>query len=233
MNDHNKIVTATMLAAVETGGQVYGQARWDDYTAPMTNSSKEYTCTIGAYAFYGDEAEQLIQMIFDKGRATFDSIDDGRIQEMLNVNWVSIRWWPSDADVAALKSLISSSIGIECQKALMSEIRLPKYITRAVEFGVTGEAAQMMWCEIQHLGGLGPTQRVFKRCLGDYSLDSIMSALAEDQQDPRYADNGVGSKKYWSRHVVCRDIIEKHADTSDVGASPVKADNGVYLRIGG
>ena len=91
----------------------------------------------------------------------------------------------------------------------------------------------MMWCEIQHLGGLGPTQRVFKRCLGDYSLDSIMSALAEDQQDPRYADNGVGSKKYWSRHVVCRDIIEKHADTSDVGASPVKADNGVYLRIGG
>ena len=216
-----------MLAAVETGGQVYGQARWDDYTAPMTNSSKEYTCTLGAYAFYGDEAEQLIQMIFDKGRATFDSIDDGRIQEMLSVNWASIRWWPSDADVAALKSLISSSIGIECQKALMSEIRLPKYITRAVEFGVTGEAEQMMWCEIQHLGGLGPTQRVFGRCQGNYSLDNIMAALSQDQADTRYLHNGVGAKKYWSRHEACVRMIREHADLAESDGAAV------YLQIGG
>ena len=233
MNDHNKIVTATMLAAVETGGQVYGQARWDDYTAPMTNSDKEFTCTLGAYAFYGDEAEELIRMILKADPEIFRALDDGRIQRMLGVNWVDVRYWPDDSEIMALRALISTETGIRCQKKLMSEIRLPKYIDRAVEFGVTDGAAQMMWCEIQHLGGLGPTQRVFKRCLGDYSLDSIMSALAEDQQDPRYADNGVGSKKYWSRHVVCRDIIEKHADTSDVGASPVKADNGVYLRIGG
>lgn len=233
MNDHNKIVTATMLAAVETGGQVYGQARWDDYTAPMTNSSKEYTCTLGAYAFYGAEAQELIRMISEADSETFHRIDDGRIAVMLGVDWVDVRYWPDLGEVSVLRALISTETGIRCQKKLMSEIRLPKYIDRAVEFGVADEAAQMMWCEIQHLGGLGPTQRVFKRCLGDYSLDSIMSALAEDQQDPRYADNGVGSKKYWSRHVVCRDIIEKHADTSDVGASPVKADNGVYLRIGG
>ena len=233
MNDHNKIVTATMLAAVETGGQVYGQARWDDYTAPMTNSNQEFTCTLGAYAFYGDEAEELIRMILKADPEIFRALDDGRIQGMLGVNWVDVRYWPDDSEIMALRALISTDAGIRCQKKLMSEIRLPKYIDRAVEFGVTDEAAQMMWCEIQHLGGLGPTQRVFKRCLGDYSLDSIMSALAEDQQDPRYADNGVGSAKYWSRHVVCRGIIEEHADTSDVGASPVKADNGVYLQIGG
>ena len=226
MNDHNKIVTATMLAAVETGGQVYGQARWDDYTAPMTNSSKEYTCTLGAYAFYGDEAEELIRMILKADPEIFRALDDGRIQGMLGVNWVDVRYWPDDSEIMALRALISTDAGIRCQKKLMSEIRLPKYIDRAVEFGVTDEAAQMMWCEIQHLGGLGPTKRVFERCKGNYSLDNIMAALSQDQADTRYMYNGVGAKKYWSRHEACVRMIREHADLSDPDSQAV------YLQIG-
>ena len=207
MHDYNKIVTATMLAAVETGGQVYGQARWDDYTAPMTNSDKEFTCTLGAYAFYGDEAEELIRMILKADPEIFRALDDGRIQGMLGVNWVDVRYWP-------------------CQKQLMSNVRLPKYIARAEERGVTDEAAQMMWCEIQHLGGLGPTKRVFERCKGNYSLESIMAALKQDQADARYSSNGVGSKKYWSRHEACVRMIRDHAE-----AAP--GSSAVYLQIGG
>lgn len=116
MNDYNKIVTATMLAAVETGGQVYGQARWDDYTAPMTNSSKEYTCTLGAYAFYGAEAQELIRMISEADSETFHRIDDGRIALMLGVDWVDVRYWPDDSEIRALRALISTDAGIRCQK---------------------------------------------------------------------------------------------------------------------
>ena len=227
MNDHNKIVTATMLAAVETGGQVYGQARWDDYTAPMTNSDKEFTCTLGAYAFYGDEAEELIRMILKADPEIFRALDDGRVQGMLGVNWVDVRYWPDDSEIRALRALISTDAGIRCQKKLMSEIRLPKYIDRAVEFGVTDEAAQMMWCEIQHLGDLGPTKRIFERCKGDYSLESIMSALIQDQADSKYASNGVGSRKFWSRHEACVRMIREHADLSALDCSAV------YLQIGG
>ena len=227
MNDHNKIVTATMLAAVETGGQVYGQARWDDYTAPMTNSSEEYTCTLGAYAFYGDEAEELIRMILKADPEIFRALDDGRIQGMLGVNWVDVRYRPDDSEIMALRALISTDAGIRSQKKLMSEIRLPKYIDRAVEFGVADEAAQMMWCEIQHLGGLEPTQRVFNRCKGDYSLAAILEALKQDQEDARYMSNGVGSRKYWSRHEACVRMIREHADL-------VESDGAaVYLQIGG
>lgn len=226
MNDHNKIVTATMLAAVETGGQVYGQARWDDYTAPMTNSDKEYTCTLGAYAFYGDEAEELIRMILKADPEIFRALDDGRIQRMLGVSWVDVRYWPDDSEIRALRALISTDAGIRCQKKLMSEIRLPKYIDRAVEFGVTDEAEQMMWCEIQHLGGLGPTKRIFERCKGDYSLDNIMAALSQDQADTRYMYNGVGAKKYWARHEACVRMIREHADLSDPDSQAV------YLQIG-
>ena len=227
MNDHNKIVTATMLAAVETGGQVYGQARWDDYTAPMTTSSKEYTCTLGAYAFYGPEAQELIRMISEADSETFRRIDDGRIAVMLGVDWVDVRYWPDLGEVSVLRALISTETGIRCQKKLMSEIRLPKYIDRAEEFGVTDEAEQMMWCEIQHLGGLAPTQRVFGRCKGDYSLTAILEALKQDQIDTRYASNGVGARKYWSRHEACVRMIREHADLSALDCSAV------YLQIGG
>ena len=152
MKEQNKAVTAKMLAAVETGGQVYGRGRWDDYTAPKTNSALEYTCTLGAYAFYGEEARMLIRMIFEEDTALFRSLDDGRIEEMLPVDWVSIHWWPSAGEAGILQKLIRSEVGIRCQERLMCELRLPKYIARAEEYGVLTDEAQMMWCEIQHLG---------------------------------------------------------------------------------
>ena len=224
MKERNKTVTAVMLAAVETGGQIYGGGRWDDYTAPMTNSSLEHTCSLGAYAFYGEEARMLIRMIFEEDAALFRSLDDGRIEEMLPVDWVSVHWRPSAGEAGVLQELISTDVGIRCQQRLMCDFRLPRYIARAEEYGVLEDEAQMMWCEIQHLGGLAPTQRVFDRCVGDYSIENILRALACDQTDPRYAENGVGSKKYWSRHEACVRMIREHAELHE---------DGVYIRIGG
>ena len=193
MNDRNKIVTATMLAAVETGGQVYGQARWDDYTAPMTNSDREYTCTLGAYAFYGDEAEELIRMILKADPEIFRALDDGRIQGMLGVNWVDVRYCPDQGEAEALRALISTETGIRCQKQLMSKVRLPKYIARAEERGVTDEAAQDVYTQIiENLSDLQSAMR------GKADMETV-SALSDAVQNMDSAiqriDEDIGSLK--------------------------------------
>ena len=48
---------------METGGQVYGNQKYGDFTEAFTNSSTEYTITIGAGQWYGTEAQRLLKLI--------------------------------------------------------------------------------------------------------------------------------------------------------------------------
>ena len=48
MTDHEKLVMRNIIYAVETGGQVYGQKDYADFTEAYTNSSAEHAITIGA-----------------------------------------------------------------------------------------------------------------------------------------------------------------------------------------
>ena len=54
MNDQNYIVLSKIIGAVETGGQKYGNARYDAYVPPYTNTPKEHTITLGWAQNYGD-----------------------------------------------------------------------------------------------------------------------------------------------------------------------------------
>lgn len=47
MNDKNMAVLVNIIGAVESGGQIYGNRRYDAYAGPYTNSNKEVTCTLG------------------------------------------------------------------------------------------------------------------------------------------------------------------------------------------
>ena len=47
MTDHEKLVMRNIIYAVETGGQVYGQKDYADFTEAYTNSSAEHAITIG------------------------------------------------------------------------------------------------------------------------------------------------------------------------------------------
>ena len=55
MNDKNMKVLTNIIGAVESGGQIYGNRRYEAYAGPYTNSSKEVTCTIGWAQNYGNE----------------------------------------------------------------------------------------------------------------------------------------------------------------------------------
>ena len=208
MTSENLKVLAKIIIAVETGGQVYGKGRYNDYTAPFTNSDKEVTITLGCGAFYGHQAKDLIQMIYLSDPDAFRKLDTAGIYEMLSKDWEKIAWNPTKAQKEVLIKLIDSKVGHECQDQLMAE-RCKTMVEECRQLYPAADGkAQMMYAEIRHLGGIMPVKRIFDRCK-DFSLDSIMASLVRDQQD-KSSSNQVGDSKYWSRHVKCRQFIDEH-----------------------
>lgn len=218
MNQQNLTVLAKIIIAVETGSQVYGKGRYNDYTPPYKNTPNEHTITLGVGAFFGAESRELIQRIYDADPAAFKKLDtcSPTIESMLKKDWVSIRWNPSSSQKAVLIKLIDSKIGHEVQDAMMAE-KCKEMVDQCVRLypATAGNVkAQMMWAEIRHLGGTKPAQRIFNRCNGKFDLDSIMVALVADQRDPS-SSNQVGDKIFWSRHVKCRQFIDEYATEED------------------
>lgn len=210
----NQIVTAKMITGAESGGQVYGKGKWDYVKIPTIGL--EVTLTLGAYQFYGNEGRELLRMIKDQDPELFSLKLRGvsEINESLGFDWVARRWAPDKTVRNTIASIISGEPGIKAQTDLFCDIQLPQYIANAESFGVHDEKAQMMWVEIEHVGGLKAAKRIFARCVDDFSLDRIMWSLKQDQND-HSSENQTGDKLYWSRHVFCRNCIEKYAVTDD------------------
>ena len=224
MNEQNYKVLTNIIGAVESGGQIYGNRRYDAYAPPYHSTPNEHTCTLGWAQNYGGEAKKLIKMIFDKNQVTFRKLDTASpsIESMLNKDWVSIRWNPNSSQKSALIKIISSDVGKECQDELF--ISLMKTLVAECESTYTKDIpAVMMYCEIRHLGGKNPTDRIFKRCNGDYSLTSIRASLKKDQNDTSNS-NQVGDKKFDSRHDKCVEFIKKYA-VSETGSQQQTTSN--------
>ena len=92
------------------------------------------------------------------------------------------------------------------------------YIKNAEAYGVTDIKAQMMWCEVEHLGGPKPVKRIFGRAAKPYTPETIFSSLLLDQKDTSN-NNQVGDKKFQSRHECCVRWINQYVkeETKDSG----------------
>lgn len=206
-------VLTNVIGAVESGGQIYGNRRYDAYAGAGANSSNEKTCTLGWAQNYGNEGRRLCQMIFDKSPTVFRKADTAGIESKLSVDWVASGWNPSATERASLIAIITTDAGKECQDELFQEL-MERYIKEAVAFGVSGIRAQMMWCEIEHLGGSGPVKRIFGRAKQPYTPDSIFDSLILDQNDTRN-DNQVGDKKFQKRHECCVSWIKQYVNEEE------------------
>ena len=209
MNDKNTKVLTNIIGAEESGGQVYGNRCYEAYAGPYTHSSNGVTCTFGWSKNHGNEGRNHCQMVLKKDTAAFRKADTANIESKLSVDWVAAKCAPTTAQKNALIAIITTPAGKECQDALFAEL-MEEYIENAVEYGVTDVKAQMIWCEIEHLGGLGPTKRIFDRAAKPYTPDSIFESLIKDQQDTSN-DNQVGDKKFQSRHECCVKWIKQYA----------------------
>ena len=230
MNDQNMKVLTNVIGAVESGGQVYGQRRYDAYAAPYTNSSVEYTITLGWAQNYGSEAKKLIQMIYDADPAAFKKIDSsGSIQAMLSKDWVALRWNPTTAQKKILIKLIDSDTGHKCQDDLFAQL-MKTFIAECEKTYSKDVHVIMMYCEIRHLGGAGPVKRIFDRISGTITLDKIMASLVKDQNDTSN-DNQVGDAKFWSRHLKCKEFIEKYAVSEEEVKTVAKKTRAAIVKL--
>lgn len=210
MNEQNMAVLVNVIGAVESGGQVYGKRRYDAYAAPYTNSNVEHTVTLGWAQNYGSEARKLVQMIYNKDPSAFRKIDaSGTVAAMLAKDWVAIKWNPTSAQKKVLIALIDSDAGHTCQDELFASV-MRTYIADCEKKYTKSIPAIMMYCEIRHLGGASPAARIFDRLGGKYDLDSIMASLVKDQKDTSN-NNQVGDTKFWTRHLKCKEFIERYA----------------------
>lgn len=229
LSNKNLCVLTNTIGAVESGGQVYGKRNYSAYAGPYTNSSLEKTITLGWAQNYGAEAYKLVLMIYTMDPKAFDKIDPtGKIKAMINGehDWVAEEWKPSTYQRYILIALIDSPVGHAAQDKLFAEL-MSSYISDCERKYTTKVKPVMMYCEIRHLGGKKAADRIFDRCNGDFSLDNIMTALKKDQSD-KSSNNQVGDQKFWSRHVKCREFIEKYAIEDEAKMKENKPMGTVY-----
>lgn len=172
-------ILTNIIGAVESGGQVYGKRRYEAYAGKGANSANEKTCTLGWAQNYGNEARKLCQMILKEDPGAFRGADTAGIESRLSQDWEAIGWNPSATEKAALIAIITTPSGKKCQDELFEQL-METYIKQAVAYGVNTVPAQMMWCEIEHLGGLKPTKRIFGRAAKPYTPDSVYASLILD-----------------------------------------------------
>ena len=198
MNYKNKEILKNILYAVETGGQVYGKQRYDDFTEAGTNTPNEKSITIGAGQWYGVEARQLLINIRNTAPNLFvGAHTDGLSNDIDNADWNSYSISKTSKKAKYISEIISSGIGIIIQDKMMIE-QIEKYEIEAIYLGVMDVQAIAMLINVRHLGGYVATRRIVDKMVKPYNLESVYEALKSDQMD-NSSDNQVGDKLYWSR----------------------------------
>lgn len=195
MTNNQKVVLRKIIYAVETGGQVYGQQDYSDFTEAYTNSSEEHAITIGAGQWYATEAKTLLERIYDADPEQWEKIDKVRLLEQVQTaNWECFNISRASQLANTIVALISSDLGVKCQDSLMDE-QLAVYAEEAFKQGVTDARAQAMCVNFRHQGGQGAVTRILAKAQKPYTLDSLYVACQTD------TGNQVGAYKNRQRFV--------------------------------
>lgn len=206
LTNAQKEVIRKIIYAVETGGQVYGGVRYDDFTEAYTNSSSEHAITIGGGAWYATEAQRLLKLIRTTNSALFKKLDTAGIgSDLDSKDWSTYKLSKSSAKAKCIQKIISSNVGIKCQDSLIDS-QMQKYIDEAATLGVTDVAAQMMCANFRHQGGLSAMKRVVAKTKKPYTLDNLYAACQTD------TGNQVGA--YKSRQKMVYNSLKKYLPTS-------------------
>lgn len=226
MTDKQLEIARKCIYACETGGQIYGNAKYDCYIGKNTNSSKEIACTIGAAGNYGATAKKLMLLILEKFPFVFRKNDTQNIENDLNKSWDKYDPGINSNKAKCIQKIIGTKEGIQCQDELLNSqiIARSKNVS---DMGVINIDAQIYASQIIHLGGYEAFERVLKKTKKPYTLDNIYKALKTDQDD-KSSDNQVGDRKYWSRHEKIykwlKEKIPSTTTTTDKGGETMTAE---------
>lgn len=195
MTDKQKAVLRKIIYAVETGGQIYGQQDYSDFTEAYTNSSEEHAITIGAGQWYATEAQTLLKRIHDADTEAWSRLDNiGLWEQVQEADWSCFNISRNSQFANLIVRLISSKTGVKCQDNLMDE-QLAAYTEEALKQGVTDTRAQAMCVNFRHQGGQGAVTRILAKTQKPYTLDNLYAACQTD------TGNQIGAYKSRQRFV--------------------------------
>lgn len=180
MTNEQKVVLRKIIYAAETGGQVYGQQDYSDFTEAYTNSSEEHAITIGAGQWYATEAQTLLKRIHDVDTEAWNRLDNiGLWEQVQEADWSCFNISRNSQFSNLIVQLISSRIGVKCQDSLMDE-QLVAYVDEAFKSGVTDTRGQAMCVNFRHQGGQGAVTRILAKTQKPYTLDNLYAACQTD-----------------------------------------------------
>lgn len=191
-------VLRNSIWGVESGGQVYGNCKYDSFVEAFHISDEETGITIGAAQNHAGNAKKLLNKILSEYPKTFRKYDTAGIESDLAQDWTNYRVSASSDKAKAIVAIISSDDGKTVQNEMFKENMESIASTILTDYKITLAAPLMMACNIAHLGGIAPTQRILSRATA-FTLDAIMTSLKKDQDDTSN-NNQVGDAIYWSRH---------------------------------
>ena len=211
-----------IIAAVETGGQIYGQARYDDYTPAYSNCSNETSCTIGAFQEYGSLAKGLLQEILNTYPTTFRKYDNAGIEsDLQRASWTGYSPARGSAKAKAIQSIISSPDGIKVQNNRIQK-QMESHIAFAQKQGVSDVNALFMCANFIHQGGQSACTRILKKTQKPYTLDHLYAACKTD------TGNQVGAYKTRQQKVygwLKEKISNKNTSNNNSNKTPQGSDN--------
>lgn len=175
-----KEVIRKIIYAVETGGQVYGNVRYDDFTEAYANSSIEHAITIGGGAWYATEAQRLLKLIRTKNPTVFKKLDTAGIGIDLDTkNWATYKVQKGSDKAKCIQKIIGSATGIKCQDLLIDE-QMQAYVDEVSALGVTDIQALLMCANFRHQGGLSAVKRILAKTQKPYTLNNVYKACQSD-----------------------------------------------------
>ena len=175
-----KEVIRKIIYAVETGGQVYGNVRYDDFTEAYANSSIEHAITIGGGAWYATEAQRLLKLIRTKNPTVFKKLDTAGIGIDLDTkNWSTYKVQKGSDKAKCIQKIIGSATGIKCQDLLIDE-QMQAYVDEVSALGVTDIQALLMCANFRHQGGLSAVKRILAKTQKPYTLNNVYKACQSD-----------------------------------------------------
>ena len=199
---NQKEVIRKIIYAVETGGQIYGHVRYDDFTEAYANSSIEHAITIGGGAWYATEAQRLLKLIRTKNPTVFKKLDTVGIGTDLDTkNWATYKVSKGSDKAKCIQKIISSATGIKCQDSLIDE-QMQTYVDEVFALGVTDIQALLMCANFRHQGGLSAVKRILAKTQKPYTLDNVYKACQSD------TGNQVGA--YKSRQKMVYESLKKY-----------------------
>ena len=173
ITDQQMEVLINIIGAVETGGQVYGKRRYDDYTNAYTNSSAEDSITIGAFQEFKWHAKNLLQEIKDTYPTVFNKYDNADLaSDLKKSSWSGYNPSKSSAKAKAIVKIISSDEGKKIQDIRIVRL-LKQYIAYAESLGVSDIDALFVCANYIHQGGESACKRIIGKTPKPYTLDNL------------------------------------------------------------